>query len=52
VAEGIETENELLYLQDHTGISYGQGFLFHRPAFIDDLLSSAEISTRSATRRA
>lgn len=52
VAEGIETENELLYLQDHTGIRYGQGFLFHRPAFIDDLLSTAEISTRSVTRRA
>ncbi len=37
VAEGIETEEELSYLRAHTRIQFGQGYLFHRPQFIDDL---------------
>jgi EAL domain-containing protein (putative c-di-GMP-specific phosphodiesterase class I) len=32
VAEGIETEDELMALRD-TGAHYGQGFLFARPAY-------------------
>ena len=40
VAEGIETQKELSYLQARTGISFGQGFLFHRPAFIDEVIAS------------
>ncbi|MDR0775440.1 MAG: EAL domain-containing protein [Azonexus sp.] len=40
VAEGIETENELAWLLDNSGIGAGQGFLFHRPAFIPALLDA------------
>ena len=40
VAEGIETEQELAYLQARTGIRLGQGFLFHRPAFIEEVIGS------------
>lgn len=40
IAEGIETEMELAYLRCQTDIQFGQGFLFHKPAFIEDLLSS------------
>lgn len=39
VAEGIETEEELAFLKSHTAIKLGQGYLFHRPSFIDDLIT-------------
>jgi diguanylate cyclase (GGDEF)-like protein/PAS domain S-box-containing protein len=36
VAEGIETVEELAYLQGATRIRYGQGFYFAKPFFLDD----------------
>jgi EAL domain-containing protein (putative c-di-GMP-specific phosphodiesterase class I) len=40
VAEGIETFEELTYLQTATRIRQGQGFYFAKPFFIDDLKDS------------
>ena len=36
VAEGIETVEELAYLQGATRIRYGQGFYFAKPFFLED----------------
>jgi diguanylate cyclase (GGDEF)-like protein len=36
VAEGIETIEELAYLQEATRIRYAQGFYFSRPFFLED----------------
>ncbi len=35
VVEGVETEDELRYLRDHTRISVAQGFLFSEPILLD-----------------
>ena len=37
VAEGIETYEELAYLQAATRIRYAQGFYFYKPIFLEDL---------------
>src|SRR5882724_5017039 len=37
IAEGIETHEELTYLQAATKIRYAQGFYFSRPIFLEDL---------------
>lgn len=37
IAEGIETFEELAYLQAATKIRYAQGFYFSRPVFLEDL---------------
>jgi c-di-GMP phosphodiesterase Gmr len=37
IAEGIETFEELAYLQAATKIRYAQGFYFSRPIFLEDL---------------
>ena len=37
VAEGIETFEELAYLQAATRIRYAQGYYFSRPIFLDEL---------------
>jgi cyclic di-GMP phosphodiesterase Gmr len=37
VAEGIETHEELTYLQAATRIRYAQGYYFFRPIFLEDL---------------
>lgn len=37
VAEGLETYEELAYLQAATNIRYAQGFYFARPIFLEDL---------------
>ncbi len=37
VVEGVETADELLYLQAATGIQVAQGFYLARPMFLDDL---------------
>lgn len=38
VAEGIETPDECKFLLENTTITIGQGFLFHRPQVLSDLL--------------
>ncbi len=37
IAEGIETHEELAYLQAATRIRYAQGYYFDRPTFLEDL---------------
>jgi diguanylate cyclase (GGDEF)-like protein len=37
IAEGIETYEELAYLQAATRIRYAQGYYFYRPIFLEDL---------------
>jgi len=37
IAEGIETHEELAYLQAATRIRYAQGYYFDRPIFLEDL---------------
>jgi EAL domain-containing protein (putative c-di-GMP-specific phosphodiesterase class I) len=41
VAEGIETAEENLYLMAQTGLRIGQGYLFHKPQLLDELLREA-----------
>lgn len=43
VAEGIETDEENAYLIAHTRLNIGQGFLFHRPELLADMLQSSQI---------
>jgi c-di-GMP phosphodiesterase Gmr len=40
MVEGVETFEELLYLQAETGIRYGQGYYFAKPILIDSLVRS------------
>jgi c-di-GMP phosphodiesterase Gmr len=37
IAEGIETFEELAYLQAATRIRYAQGYYFSKPIFLEDL---------------
>jgi cyclic di-GMP phosphodiesterase Gmr len=37
VAEGVECEEELAYLREHTSIQLGQGYYFAKPRFIEAL---------------
>jgi c-di-GMP phosphodiesterase Gmr len=48
IAEGIETFEELAYLQAATKIRYAQGFYFSKPIFLEELGSLAKTGT--ATR--
>jgi diguanylate cyclase (GGDEF)-like protein/PAS domain S-box-containing protein len=56
IAEGVETYEELAYLQAATRIRYGQGFYFSKPVFLEELSSGsrgfsesrAAIASRSA----
>jgi cyclic di-GMP phosphodiesterase Gmr len=41
VAEGIETEAENDYIKNQTNIVIGQGYLFHKPQFIEQLIEKA-----------
>ncbi|MGO3932178.1 putative bifunctional diguanylate cyclase/phosphodiesterase [Rhodopseudomonas pseudopalustris] len=41
IAEGLETFEELAYLQAATKIRYAQGYYFSKPVFLDDLKPSA-----------
>ncbi len=53
IAEGIETFEELAYLQAATRIRYAQGFYFSRPIFLEELklvapaMSEARVATAS-----
>jgi diguanylate cyclase (GGDEF)-like protein len=50
IAEGIETFEELAYLQAATKIRYGQGFYFSRPIFLEDLkLATPRVSEARAS---
>ena len=41
IAEGVESFEELAYLQAATKIRYAQGYYFARPIFLDELQPSA-----------
>ncbi len=43
VAEGIETFEELAYLQATSRIRYGQGFYFSKPFFLDEIKDAREL---------
>lgn len=47
VAEGIETHEELLYLQAATRIRYAQGFYFSRPIFLEELKPAIPIASEA-----
>ena len=51
VAEGIETFEELAYLQATTRIQYAQGYYFAKPFFLDEFMAARSVATeqRSAT---
>jgi len=45
VAEGIESYEELVYLQAATRIRYAQGFYFSRPIFLEELKRAAPLAS-------
>ncbi len=49
VAEGIETVEELDYLQSSTRIRYGQGYYFAKPLLLDELVPERRISNGRLT---
>ncbi|HKS18331.1 MAG TPA: EAL domain-containing protein [Bradyrhizobium sp.] len=49
IAEGIESYEELAYLQAATKIRYAQGYYFSRPIFLEDLKPATPLT--SETRR-
>jgi EAL domain-containing protein (putative c-di-GMP-specific phosphodiesterase class I) len=50
VAEGVETFEELAYLQTATRIRYAQGFYFAKPIYLDELIGTrmSDMASRSA----
>lgn len=51
VAEGVETEEELIYLQTASRIRYAQGFYFSKPVYLDELRTSAKFGERVSEAR-
>lgn len=47
IAEGIETFEELAYLQAATKIRYAQGFYFSKPIFLEDLKPTTPLASES-----
>ena len=47
VAEGIETYEELAYLQAATKIRYAQGYYFSKPIFLEDLNPATPLASES-----
>jgi c-di-GMP phosphodiesterase Gmr len=47
IAEGIETYEELAYLQAATKIRYAQGFYFSKPIFLEDLKPATPLASES-----
>jgi EAL domain-containing protein (putative c-di-GMP-specific phosphodiesterase class I) len=47
IAEGIETHEELTYLQAATKIRYAQGFYFSKPIFLEELRPAAPLTSES-----
>ncbi|MBI5320762.1 EAL domain-containing protein [Bradyrhizobium sp.] len=52
VAEGIETHEELAYLQAATRIRYAQGYYFDKPIFLEDLKRATPPTSESRGRLA
>jgi c-di-GMP phosphodiesterase Gmr len=52
IAEGIETFEELAYLQGATKIRYAQGYYFSRPIFLEELKPATPVSSESRTASA
>lgn len=48
VAEGIETVEENLYLMAHTRLNIGQGYLFHKPELLTELIRPPQIGRHSS----
>lgn len=46
VAEGVETKEELIYLQTASRIRLAQGFYFSKPIYLDDIRSDAKFGER------
>ncbi|ABD90218.1 putative bifunctional diguanylate cyclase/phosphodiesterase [Rhodopseudomonas palustris] len=49
IAEGLETFEELAYLQAATRIRYAQGYYFSRPIFLEELKATHAISRETRT---
>jgi EAL domain-containing protein (putative c-di-GMP-specific phosphodiesterase class I) len=51
IVEGVETHEELAYLEAATRVRYAQGFYFARPAFFDEIAegASALVNLRAAS---
>jgi len=49
IAEGIETFEELAYLQAATKIRYAQGFYFSRPIFLEELKPAIRVASEART---
>jgi cyclic di-GMP phosphodiesterase Gmr len=49
IAEGIETFEELAYLQGATKIRYAQGYYFSRPIFLEELKPAMTVSSEART---
>jgi diguanylate cyclase (GGDEF)-like protein len=47
IAEGIETFEELAYLQAATKIRYAQGFYFSKPIFLEDLRPATPLASEA-----
>ena len=52
VAEGIETFEELAYLQATTRIQYAQGYYFAKPFFLEDFSSERHLGYDTRTAHA
>ena len=47
IAEGIESFEELAYLQAATKIRYAQGYYFSRPIFLEELKPMAPLASEA-----
>jgi diguanylate cyclase (GGDEF)-like protein len=52
IAEGIETHEELAYLQAATRIRYAQGFYFSRPIFLEELKPATPFASEARVNHA
>jgi len=51
VAEGVETQEELIYLQTSSRIRAAQGFYFSKPIYLDELRSGVKFGERIGEAR-
>jgi cyclic di-GMP phosphodiesterase Gmr len=52
VAEGVETFEELAYLQAATSIRHVQGFYFSKPFYLEDMSGAEKFSSESGLAKA